>query len=101
MGKRPIGNSYRTIHQKVIDVDIEKEQSVKINFGNFSMMLWKNYPNSSDQRVKRQYEKRKAFGLCSRYGCPYKAKKGFAQCQAHLEMDRLKFKMKMGKVIKK
>ena len=93
--KKGNGRLYKTIHQKEINVDIEREQSVTINFGGFSMMLWKNYPNSSDQRVKRQYERRKAYGQCIRYGCPEKAKEGFAQCKKHIELDRWRYKMGM------
>jgi len=90
----------KTISQRIIDVDIEKEQSVTINFGGFSMMLWKNYPDVVDQRTKRQSERRRAFGQCIRFGCPENAKTGFAQCEKHLELDRLKFKMKIEKVKK-
>jgi hypothetical protein len=85
------------IFEKEINLDIEQSIKIFSKMDNWAMFIVKEYPltKHSAQAVKRQREKRKAKGYCSYLGCPNKAKKGYGKCKYHIEMDRLKKRVRL------
>jgi len=83
--------------QKRLDIDMNKEISIFLNMGEFTLHIYKRYPECSkksrSESVKRQRERRKAFGVCSRFGCEYKATKGFSTCKCHRIIDTQRHKV--------
>ena len=86
----------KTISTKVIEIDIMKEPSVMIKFGDrFGVNLFTIYPNNKGQRQKRQRDRRIGHGQCSYFGCPNRAEKGFRMCRDHRKLDSAKGCLRM------
>lgn len=82
------------------EINLDKEQTVLIKVGDIVMHIYKDYPDVKGA-IKRQYEKRKAKGMCVAFGCPDKAEPGRLKCKMHADIEREKSKLRMREKRKK
>jgi hypothetical protein len=85
--------SYKTI--KMMDIDLDMEQGVRIKSGDVQFLIYKVYGKSGKlDALKRQHLKRINKGQCTYAGCPNDAYKGFKKCKIHMEFDRIRSKLR-------
>jgi hypothetical protein len=75
---------------KMTRIDLDREQGIIVKCGDMHLYIVKDYPNSTEPAVKRQYERRKALGLCSYFGCTNKPLKPYQKCRHHLDLDNFR-----------
>lgn len=86
MGTTTFGKKSR----RKLTIDLDREQSFYIDTEKYGFLIFKKYPDYADERIQRQRERRKAYGMCVRFGCPNNADKGYMQCRHHKMLDRFK-----------
>jgi hypothetical protein len=85
--------AYRTM--KVLDIDLDFEQSIRIKSGDAQFLIYKIYGRKGHcDALKRQHQRRINKGICTVAGCIQKAQYPFKKCKIHRELERISGKIR-------